>query len=94
MVDLFEDQASASSAAINLVRCLLGAGGTASVQPMINALGVGVTFTIQAALCVLCSPVIYLQYRYGPGWRAKRTKASSKSIDSSSTSIEEKTVTA
>ncbi|KAE9386481.1 hypothetical protein BT96DRAFT_1026210 [Gymnopus androsaceus JB14] len=40
-VDLFPDAASTSSSSINLVRCLLGAVGTSTIQLMITAMGVG-----------------------------------------------------
>ncbi|KAF8580653.1 MFS general substrate transporter [Ramaria rubella] len=78
MVDLFEQQASASSAIINLVRCLLGAVGTATIQPMIKALGTGWTFTTLGLICASMLPVIVIQYRYGAIWRGRRSSEGAK----------------
>ncbi|KAF8583850.1 MFS general substrate transporter [Ramaria rubella] len=75
MADLFEQQASASSAIINLVRCLLGAVGTATIQPMIKALGTGWTFTTLGLICAAGLPVIVIQYKYGAIWRARRSSS-------------------
>ncbi|KAE9406250.1 MFS general substrate transporter [Gymnopus androsaceus JB14] len=71
-VDLFPDAASTSSSSINLVRCLLGAVGTSTIQLMITAMGVGWSFTTLGGICVLASPLIWLQCLYGPKFRARR----------------------
>lgn len=73
MVDLFENQASASSAIINLVRCLLGAVGTSTIEPMIQKLGIGWSFTLLAGFCILALPLVVAHYRYGHSWREKRS---------------------
>jgi hypothetical protein len=72
MLDLFEEQASASSALINLIRCLLGAVGSSTIQPMIQALGEGWSFTVLGGISVVCLPLIWIQWRYGASKRAKR----------------------
>ena len=53
LVDAFHTQSSSATASFNLVRCLLGAGGTAVVGPCINAINVGWTFTMIAGLNVV-----------------------------------------
>ncbi|KAF2149193.1 MFS multidrug transporter [Myriangium duriaei CBS 260.36] len=46
VVDIFPDQSAAASASVNLARCLLAAGGTSLVGPMIDGINTGWTFTI------------------------------------------------
>ncbi|CAN6654758.1 quinidine resistance protein 2 [Trichomonascus vanleenenianus] len=53
LVDIFHDRSAAASASLNLARCLFAAGGTSFVMPMINGIGVGLTFTVCAAVQAL-----------------------------------------
>lgn len=50
LIDIFPDRSAAASASLNLARCLFAAGGTSFVMPMINGIGVGLTFTICVAV--------------------------------------------
>lgn len=52
-VDLYPDRSASATAALNIVRCLLGAGGTAAVSPAVRAIGIGWTFTIFSGLMAL-----------------------------------------
>lgn len=72
MVDLFEEAASSSSASVNLVRCLLGAVGTSTIQLMIDAMGPGWSFTTLAGIIIVSAPLVYYQYRYGSRYRLSR----------------------
>nr|A0A348HAY7.1 RecName: Full=MFS-type transporter phiL; AltName: Full=Phomoidride biosynthesis cluster protein L [fungal sp. ATCC 74256]BBG28509.1 putative transporter [fungal sp. ATCC 74256] len=64
IVDINYSSAASATAANNLVRCLLGAGGAAVIMPLINVLGMGWTFTAIAGLWVLLSPlVLFLLFR-------------------------------
>lgn len=72
LVDIYPDRSASATAALNLVRCLLGAGGTAAVTPCINAIGVGWTFTLFVAIMLACIGLILLQTTRGPSWRAER----------------------
>ncbi|EOD46770.1 putative mfs multidrug protein [Neofusicoccum parvum UCRNP2] len=45
VVDLFQRQSFSVTACLNLSRCLVAAAGTAAIQPMIRAIGVGWAFT-------------------------------------------------
>ncbi|OBT67185.1 hypothetical protein VE03_02622 [Pseudogymnoascus sp. 23342-1-I1] len=62
LVDIFPDRSAAASASLNLARCLLAAGGTSIVMPMINGIGVGLSFTPITApgfiRIAVCSPDI------------------------------------
>ncbi|KAF2452842.1 MFS general substrate transporter, partial [Lineolata rhizophorae] len=72
MVDLFITRASSVTASINLVRCCFAAVGTAVVQPMIDAMDVGWTFTTLSFICMLSCPLMLAEYVYGHRWRRKR----------------------
>ena len=75
MVDLNPGDPAASTAANNLFRCLLGAGSTAVVVPMIDKMTVGWTYTFAALLWLSFSPTLWLLTKYGPRWRkAKKDK--------------------
>ncbi|KAI1120208.1 MFS general substrate transporter [Nemania abortiva] len=69
LIDVFPDQKGAASASINLSRCLLAAGGTSIVMPLIDAVGVGLTFTITVAVLLVASIGIAVQWRFGRKWR-------------------------
>lgn len=72
IVDWYPDSGASATAALNLARCLLGAGGTAVVQPMIHRFGIGWTSTVGAALAVLAIPFGVLVYVRGEHWRHER----------------------
>lgn len=65
LVDLYPDRSASATAALNIVRCLLGAGGTAAVSPCVRAIGVGWTFTIFAGIMVLGGALMGLHFAFG-----------------------------
>lgn len=72
MVDINPGNAAAATAANNLFRCLLGAGSTAVVVPMINKMGVGWAYTFASLVWIALSPSLWLLMKYGPGWRKNK----------------------
>lgn len=72
LVDFYPKSPATASAANNLVRCLLGAGFTAALIPMIEAMGRGWTFTFLTLFLIATSPMLWLIYFRGMGWRQKR----------------------
>ena len=72
IVDWYPDAGASATAAINLARCLLGAGGISVVQPLINKVGVGWTFTIGTAICIASCPLGILVITRGESWRIQR----------------------
>ncbi|KAJ3757639.1 major facilitator superfamily domain-containing protein [Lentinula raphanica] len=74
LVDLFEDQSSTATATFIMIKGLMGAVGSSSIQPLINAIGTGWTFTAMGGLCILALSSIVLEFRYGGTWRARRTQ--------------------
>lgn len=69
LIDIFPEQKAASSASVNLARCLLAAGGTSIVTPIINSVGVGWTFTIAIAVQLVALVGVGIQWRFGGKWR-------------------------
>ena len=72
LVDLYPSSPATATAANNLVRCLMGAAGTAVIIQMIDSMGRGWCFTLIAAIVFLTSPLLWLVMRYGPRWREER----------------------
>ncbi|KAI4130222.1 MAG: hypothetical protein LQ338_001837 [Usnochroma carphineum] len=71
-VDLYPMQPSTATAANNLMRCLMGAAGTAVIIEMIEGMGRGWCFTFVAAVMACTSPLLAVIVRWGPGWREER----------------------
>ena len=69
LIDLHPGKAGMASAANNVSRCLLGAGASAVIVPIIDGIGIGWSFTIAGALYVVCIPALLLCIVRGPKWR-------------------------
>jgi len=50
----------------------MGAGGTAVIIYMLDAMGRGWCFTFIALVVVCFSPILWVLLRWGPGWREER----------------------
>ena len=74
VVDLFPRTSASATAVNNLVRCLVGAGGVAVVQVIIDAIGVGPTFAMWAGITSLATPLLILQWRNGTRWASERNQ--------------------
>ncbi|KAI0467740.1 major facilitator superfamily domain-containing protein [Xylaria cf. heliscus] len=74
LVDINPGSAGAATAANNLTRCLVGAGASAFINPLITAVGVGWAFTIIALSYVVFFPALWLVLRNGVKWRAERAR--------------------
>jgi MFS family permease len=72
LVDLYPESPSTATAANNLVRCLVGAGGTATIIIMIDAMGRGWAFTFLSLVVFATTPVFWVLIKWGPGWREER----------------------
>lgn len=69
LVDVFSDRSAAASASLNLARCLLAAGGTSFVMPMVNQIGVGLAFTVCAIMQAVAMLGLVVQWRFAAKWR-------------------------
>ena len=72
IIDIVPRRAATAAASFNLVRCLLGAGATAVVNPMIKTMGAGWAFTFWGLLWVACCPIMLLVMKSGPQWRKEK----------------------
>ena len=69
VVDLNRESSGTATAAMNLVRCWMGAGAVAFVNPVLNAISLGWTSVLVAGVWILISPVMLVILKYGPRWR-------------------------
>jgi multidrug resistance protein len=72
LVDWFPDAGASGTAALNLARCLMGAGGTAVVQPLMDKTSTGIAFSIGAGMTLLCTPLYYIVICYTKTWQTRR----------------------
>jgi predicted MFS family arabinose efflux permease len=76
IMDLNREKPGTTSAAMNLTRCWLGAGGTAFASPLAQNGGIGWLGVVIPGIWLLFSPILFAVIRYGPRWREeKRLKA-------------------
>ncbi|WVF73228.1 hypothetical protein IAT40_008047 [Kwoniella sp. CBS 6097] len=74
LVDIFPKSAASATAALNLARCLIGAGATAQIEPLYSAIGVGWAFTLWTGIMAMTLGLVAVQMRWGAGWRRKRER--------------------
>ena len=72
VVDLYPQSPSTATAANNLVRCFMGAGGTGIINIMIESMGRGWCFTFLALVCIVAMPMLLVELKWGPIWREER----------------------
>lgn len=80
MVDCFPSKGAGATAVNNLARCSLGAIGVSVVQPMIDTIHIHNTFVTLAAIVALCSPLVWVEWKWGEKWRTDREKRKNKSM--------------
>ena len=73
LIDVFHDRSASAGAALNVARCLMGAGGTAAANPLIEAVGIGLCFTILTGLMLLGLAFVAAQ-----AWLGRQGRRSSK----------------
>jgi multidrug resistance protein len=69
LIDLHRDQPATATAAVNFVRCLMSAGGTAAIIPMCRAMNPGWAFTFIALVYVVLIAVVFWIMKDGMKWR-------------------------
>lgn len=72
LVDNYPTAPATATAANNLCRCLMGAGGTAVIIYMIQGMGCGWCFTFIALVVLATTPILLVLLRWGPRWREER----------------------
>lgn len=81
VIDLHRSRSATASASSNLMRCLFGAGSTAVVNPMINAMGNGWTFTVVGLISLAALPLLGFVAIKGQALRAKRLEKETKKAE-------------
>nr|ULT85507.1 MFS transporter [Wicklowia aquatica] len=72
LIDLYPQSPATVTAALNVCRCLLSAGGTSVIQYMIDAMGLGWCYTFVGLVLIACTPLSAVVVKWGPGWREER----------------------
>ncbi|KAL6702478.1 hypothetical protein ACN47E_001633 [Coniothyrium glycines] len=89
VIDLHRDEPAAATAAVNFVRCLMSAGGSAAIIPMCRAMNPGWAFTFLALVYVLLIGVVFWVMRDGMRWRqelAEQKRSQKEKKEQSATS--------
>ena len=94
VVDCHPSSSAAASAALNLTRCLLGAGGVAAVIPLLDRIGSGWTGTMVTLIWIVASAMWWAPMIWGPQWRQeKKIKEDAKRVKKESGRDVEQAVT-
>jgi len=72
MVDIYPGKPATATAANNVTRCLLGAGASAAIIPMGDAIGNGWAYTVLAIIFALSTAGPIASMKYGIKWRKAR----------------------
>ena len=78
LIDLHKHQPATATAAVNFVRCLMSAGGSAAIIPMCRTMNPGWAFTFIALVYVVLIAAVFWVMKCGMSWRqeAEREKMS------------------
>lgn len=71
IIDSYEIYAASALASVTLIRYVAAGGMTIAGIPFYENLGVQYTVTILACISVVCTPVPYVFYKYGPAIRRR-----------------------
>lgn len=71
LVDKNHRNPAAAQASSNIVRCTLAAIAVSLLQNMIDAMGIGWTFTLLGGLCLVATMLFFIDYHKGTSWRQK-----------------------
>ncbi|KAG5914123.1 hypothetical protein E4U42_000668 [Claviceps africana] len=81
LVDFNPGKAGTATAANNLTRCLVGAGVSAAIIPMMHAMGVGPAFTLVGGLYFVSAAPLLVLLKFGMRWRAEAEKRKAKDAE-------------
>lgn len=71
LIDLHRHEPATATAAVNFVRCLMSAAGTAAILPLCHAINPGWAFTLIGLIYVLLLSVVFLLMAKGQQWRSE-----------------------
>ncbi|KAJ5453950.1 uncharacterized protein N7458_004906 [Penicillium daleae] len=75
IADLYYTTPATAMAANNLVRCFLGAGTTAAVNPLINIIGTQWTYCAVSGALMAFTSLLFIVYLRGWDWRRAQTES-------------------
>lgn len=78
LVDIHPGKPATATAANNLIRCLLSAGASACINPMLETMGRGWTYTFWSLVWLIISPCFWFLMACGIEWRKRRRERESK----------------
>ncbi|KAJ5521091.1 hypothetical protein N7463_001544 [Penicillium fimorum] len=78
IVDLYYETPATAMAANNLVRCFLGAGAAAVVNPLIQQIGIQWTYCCVSGVVALVAPILGIVYVHGWEWRKKQAETAAQ----------------
>lgn len=74
IVDYYPNSPATATAANNIVRCWIGAGGSAVIVLMIDGMGRGWCFTFIGFVVIVLTPILLVLKKWGMGWRMERAR--------------------
>ncbi|KAG5993958.1 hypothetical protein E4U43_003350 [Claviceps pusilla] len=81
LVDYNPGKAGTATAANNLARCLIGAGVSAAIIPMMNAMGVGPAMTLVGGMYFVSIVPLLVLMKSGVRWRAEKKAGEAKAAE-------------
>ena len=80
IIDLFPNRPATVTAASNVTRCLLGAGSSALINPLIEAVTVSWAFVLVAGIVLVFMPILAILIHWGPRWREERREKEERKV--------------
>lgn len=81
IVDLYYETPATAMAANNFVRCSLGAGAAAAVNPLIQKIGTQWTYGLMAGMMTLVILLLGIVYSKGWQWRKKQAAVDTQQVN-------------
>ncbi|KAJ5794787.1 hypothetical protein N7457_001386 [Penicillium paradoxum] len=82
IIDLYPGASASATAVNNLMRCLIGAGGVAAVQPIVDAITARFAFVLLAGITIAMVPLLMTEMKWGYTWRLERQERFQKKENS------------
>lgn len=81
IVDLYYETPATAMAANNFVRCSLGAGAAAAVNPLIQKIGTQWTYGLMAGMMTLVILLLGIVYSKGWQWRKEQAAVDTQQVN-------------
>ncbi|KAI8141950.1 major facilitator superfamily domain-containing protein [Fennellomyces sp. T-0311] len=81
MIDLFPGRGASITATNNVVRSMLGAAATSGIEPCIERMGLGWTFTFLGFVLMITNSFYPILIKYGPRWWRSRVERHERAVE-------------